>query len=182
MKRSSKIALIVGVLSLGLVITANATIMFTFTSASGGSQTLLSASGSSIATDNTRSIEDFSLPFDFVTSGTTIIFSPTTLSLTGSVNGVMGGLTGFIANSVSGDDLQLRFQPPFTIGETLTASGSTLINSPFSNFISGGSATFPFGAPFDIVIGTSIPEPGTIALMGLGLAGLLGFGRCQRRR
>ncbi len=28
----------------------------------------------------------------------------------------------------------------------------------------------------------SLPEPGTIALMGLGLAGLLGFGRRQRRR
>ncbi|PTN11840.1 DUF1566 domain-containing protein [Nitrosomonas aestuarii] len=28
----------------------------------------------------------------------------------------------------------------------------------------------------------SVPEPGTIALMGLGLAGLLGFGRHQRQR
>lgn len=31
-------------------------------------------------------------------------------------------------------------------------------------------------------VGAQVPEPGTLALMGLGLMGLLGFGRQQRRR
>ncbi len=46
---------------------------------------------------------------------------------------------------------------------------------------SEGDGLFAWAVHSGDVGAASVPEPGTVALMGLGLMGLLGLGRCQRQ-
>ena len=75
----------------------------------------------------------------------------------GSTSGSQGGTTGF---------------PVFS---TLSLSG---VNS-FTAVLSGGSASFPESVFWDNIQVTAVPEPGTMAMLALGLAGL---GVVARRR
>lgn len=58
-------------------------------------------------------------------------------------------------------------------------------NFNFNNgnrFVDGMNFNFFAWAVHSGDVGAQVPEPVTLALMGLGLMGLLGFGRQQRRR
>lgn len=158
---------------------ANASLIFTFDQANGGSSTILNVSGSATTTSGGNFINDGSLPFDFVTNSSPEIFDITagSIAFTGTSSGLLNAAQIRIdsdgAPGLGGmDSLQVNLDGSFQPGETLVGSGSATFAYDFSQFVGGGFASPTFlGADFEIVIG-SVSAPTTLVLLGLGLAGL----------
>lgn len=165
-----------------LVPNSSSAVTFTFSSESGGAQTRITLSGTSTATQSIDELQDGSLPFDFITSMNNVFFpNATALSLTGSMSGTHTGVSLRLDHDgnpgqADFDDLHFIMGTPFLAGELLTGAGTDVANIPFGQFVSGGDASSPSGAPFDIVI---VPEPSSLPLCGLGLATLLAWRRTR---
>jgi hypothetical protein len=77
---------------------------------------------------------------------------------------------GFITTNASEDNAANN--PPSIDPNLVTALGGTIPNSPPNNFFVQNGGQYK--------LETTVPEPATIALIGLGLAGI-GFGSKRRR-
>ncbi len=133
---------------------------------------------------------------DFTTDGDLVGGAYTVVGITGSRNGVT--ISGLVAPGGPnfGNDNKLSPTNPFVDGSGISfLAGGTEFNlatSASSSFqcqgtIEGGGASNPNCGPFNPVRLTvtqltpvSVPEPGSAALIGLGMLGLAAVGRRRR--
>ena len=97
-------------------------------------------------------------------------------------NGGLSGLTyGTNTNSQFGDQIVVNFSPTETTTGNLvfqfTGPTGLALDGPF--YVTGNSA--PFTASGIAVALTVVPEPSSMALLGIGVTGLLAFRRMFKR-
>jgi hypothetical protein len=121
---------------------------------------------------------NLSVPLSNVGVGGTIAVPPG--STTASVNLTVRGAPWTAGTAAVGTVTQMGFQhgPASASSSTVAASGAIRLVSPI--FVStniGASAVVPGFAFLDLHF---VPEPGTLLLLGSGIAGLVMFGRSKR--
>jgi len=127
--------------------------------------------------------ETFSI--NYTINGTLTDPSPGGPSFTASTTGTLtftaiqfsgGASAGTISNQYTG---QLVVGPgTFPNGDTFTTSVSGTPNAMFASPTVNGAG----GSLGGLIVSTTVPEPASIAMVGLGLMGLGGFSAYRRRR
>lgn len=173
--------------------TAQAAILLDFSPFGDGSQTLVSFSGQdTVALGNTATLVFTSDPgFDLVSAP---IF-PVTYAMSMNDANLAGSTSGdHLITSVqlgdggtTSDALVILFQNFILTGETVTASGSGVIDFQFSNFVGGGvimgtdnNQFLSVGGPLIVRVngqGAVIPLPASLPLTAIGAIALVALAR-----
>lgn len=71
---------------------------------------------------------------------------------------------------------------PAPTGQTFTLIGCDIKDITGLTMSQGWTYTFIEGGANDLLLATAVPEPSTVMLLGLGLAGLVGLGIKRRAK
>jgi hypothetical protein len=170
----------------------------TFTSANGTVVTLgnitnpgsflvgqpLSANFGNVSVTTTSAVPD-SFSVNYSIFGTLTDPFPGGPNFTAFTTGVLT-FTGIqVSGGASAGTISNQFLGPFSIGpgtfpngDTFTTTVPSIINQGFSSPTVNG----PGGNVSGLIVSTVVPEPASIAMVGLGLVGLGGFSAYRRRR